>query len=51
MPVLGKGRAASPSQAEKLASNHPKNGWRFWWVQRDGQRQRLEALRDELFRS
>lgn len=49
--VLGKGRAASPSQAEKLASNHPKNGWRFWWVQRDGQRRRLEAVRDELLRA
>jgi len=42
--------AGSPSHAEKLASEHPKNGWRFWWVDRDGQRLRLEAVRDELFR-
>jgi hypothetical protein len=48
--VLGKGHASSPSQAEKLASGHPRNGWRFWWVQRDGQPRRLEAVRDELFR-
>lgn len=34
--VVGKGLASSPSHAEKLASGHPKNGWRFWWVERDG---------------
>lgn len=49
--VIGKGMAGSPSHAEKFASGHPKNGWRFWWVQRDGQRRRLEAVRDELFRT
>jgi hypothetical protein len=48
--VIGKGRVDSPSAAEKLACGKPKNGWRFWCVERDGQRRRLEAVRDELFR-
>jgi hypothetical protein len=49
--VLGKGRADSPSMAEKLACGKPKSGWRFWWVERDGARRRLEAVGDELFRT
>jgi hypothetical protein len=47
--VVGKGLAGSPSHAEKLASGHPKSGWRFWWVKRGRERRRLGTVRDELF--